>query len=84
MKPEKEGERGYKTGPHRDWQKAGRRKLGENENTEQSVKQKETRKEGGEGGRERKGGERMRAKILIVNISGNFLFKTSDLTAKLK
>ena len=54
MKPEKEGERGYKRGPHRDWQKAGRRKLGENENTEQNVKRKETRKEGGEGGKGKK------------------------------
>lgn len=49
-----------------------------------SSRKKQGKKGVREGGRERKEGERMRAKILIVNISGNFLFKTSDLTAKLK
>lgn len=71
MKPEKGGESDIQRGPHKDWQKAEKTKLeNENRSKDQADKNKKGKREGGIG---RKEGERMGAKFLTVNTSGNFL-----------
>lgn len=58
MKPEKEGERGYISGPHRPWQKTGRR-MGRMKTQSKMPSGKKPGKKGEEGEREIKEGERL-------------------------
>ena len=69
MKLEKEGEKGYIRGPHRDWQKTGRRKLGRMKTQSKMSSGKKQGKKGEEG----REGTNRRRKIVCNDFNSMYL-----------